>query len=178
MGAAKWVLTREEQVRYMDALAQELAPLRAKAGISQVELCNLLGISRQTYSAVEGRKRSMTWQTYLSLIFFFDSNLQTREMLRALPAYPREILKRLNDGREPMGKETGELYSLLEELDEQALHAIRTVMLMEYARCKKIPGDMVIKAFDGITMARKSPDISIEQAILNIRNKSHADQAD
>ncbi|HBL41450.1 MAG TPA: XRE family transcriptional regulator, partial [Ruminococcaceae bacterium] len=34
----------------MDALAKELVPFRAKIGLSQSELANLVGISRQTYS--------------------------------------------------------------------------------------------------------------------------------
>ena len=93
----RWIVTDEEQKAYMAALTEELAPLRAKAGISQIELCRLIGISRQTYSAMEGRKRPMTWQTYLSLIWFFDSNIETRERLRSLPAYPEGLLERLNN---------------------------------------------------------------------------------
>ena len=84
MALSRWILTEEEQNRYISALVDELAPLRAKAGISQGELCNLIGISRQTYSALEGRRRPMTWSNYLSLILFFDNNVDTREMLRNL----------------------------------------------------------------------------------------------
>ena len=39
--------------------------------------------------------------------------------------------------------------SMIEKLDDQALHAIETVVLLEYARCNKMSGDAVIKAFDG-----------------------------
>lgn len=34
-------------------------------------------------------------------------------------------------------------------LDERAIHAIETVIMMEYARCNNMSGEAVIKAFDG-----------------------------
>lgn len=171
----KWDLTEEEQRRYIDALTDELAPLRAKAGISQVELCKLIGISRQTYSAIEGKRRQMTWQTYLSLILFFDYNLTTREMLRHLSAYPEEFFLRINDGYSLdslKGEKAGVLEEMIEDLDEQALHALKTMLLVEYARCKKVPGDVVIKAFDGIVVNSSTSDLATEKALKAIRDKT------
>lgn len=173
----RWVLTEEEQNRYMNALAEELAPLRAKIGISQVELCKMIGISRQTYSAIEGRRRQMTWQTYLSLILFFDYNKATREMLRNLPAFPGEIILRMNDGNSSdllYGEKPSELEEMLKDLDDQALHALKTMLLVEYARCKKVPGDIVIKAFDGIVINSRSPDMATEKALKAIKEKAKA----
>lgn len=171
----RWVLTEEERQTYMNALAEELAPLRAKAGISQVELCNLIGISRQTYSAIEGRKRAMTWSTYLSLILFFDRHRGTREMLRHLKAYPEELFLRINGG-EPyedslFGGASADFEKVWETLDEQARHSIKTMLLMEYARCARIPGDVVVKAFDGKTFFGGSPDAATERALKNIRER-------
>lgn len=175
MASARWILTEEEQKKYIEALTEELAPLRAKAGISQVELCNMIGISRQTYSALEGRRRTMMWSTYLSLILFFDNNVDTREMLRKLPAYPLEIFLRMNEGRYAdqtlLGQDAGELNEILKDLDDQARHALRTMLLVEYARCKKIPGEVVIKAFDGIDLTGCNTDIATEQALRNIRSR-------
>ena len=51
--STKWSLSREEQLKLIAALIKELAPLRAKVGISQGELAYLTGISRQTYSSIE-----------------------------------------------------------------------------------------------------------------------------
>jgi hypothetical protein len=34
-------------------------------------------------------------------------------------------------------------------LDDKAIHAIETVIMMEYARCEKLTGEAVIRAFDG-----------------------------
>lgn len=178
MALTRWVLTEEEQKEYIEALTGELAPLRAKAGISQGELCNLIGISRQTYSAFESRKRKMQWSTYLTLILFYDNNLDTREMLRNLPAYPGALFRRFNEGRSPdqtmFGQSEGELNNILNDLDDQAKHALRTMLLVEYARCKKIPGDIVVKAFDGTVLTREAPDTVTEQALKNIKMKHTA----
>ena len=175
MASERWILTEEERKLYARALTEELATLRAKAGISQIELCNLIGISRQTYSALEGKKREMNWTTYMSLILFFDSDLDTREMLRTLPAYPGELFLRINAGRNPdklvLGQEAVELEEIMQDLDDQARHALKTVLLVEYARCKKIPGEIVIKAYDGLSPGGKKTEDAAEQALMNIRNK-------
>lgn len=175
MASAKWGLTAEEQNKYIDALVGELPVLRVKAGISQQDLCNMVGISRQTYSSLETRKRPMMWSTYLSLILFFDNNIDTREMLRNSPAYPWEIFLRMNDGRSPdqtlLGQGVNELNDILKDLDDQARHTLKTMLLVEYARCKNIPGEIVIKAFGGINLTGAASDTAAEQALRNIRSR-------
>ena len=170
---SKWVLTEEERDKYICALRDELAVLRVKAGVSQADLCNIIGVSRQTYSAIENGRKKMMWPTYLSLVYFFDSIIDTRDMLRALPAYPKELLYRINEGKNP---DTGlfgqnELNSIIKELDEQALHTLRTMILVEYARCRRLPGDAVVKAFNGINFLATSPDAATELALQNIKSR-------
>lgn len=173
MGSEKWILTKEERDSYCDALAPELSSLRVRAGISQEDLCNILGISRQTYSAVELQKKPMSWQTYISLIWFFDNNSSTREMLRRGPGFPDFLLNRMNEGNRPdqnrLGQTNAEFNELLQGLDDQAIHSIKTMLLVEYARCKKIPGDIVVKAFDGLELPGTTSDLATEQALKNIR---------
>lgn len=64
-----------------DILRNELPVLRAKIGISQETLSDRIGISRQTYSAIETGKREMTWTTALALFAFFQNNEKTRPMI-------------------------------------------------------------------------------------------------
>lgn len=172
---SKWVLTKEEQDRYINALKNDLLDLRSKAGISQGDLCNILGISRQTYSAIENGRKKMAWPTYLTLIYFFDSMASTRELLRSLPAYPGDLLNRFNEGKSPEMGLFGqtELRDVLKDLDEQAMHSLRTLILVEYARCKKLPGDVVVKAYDGTDFLTVPPDIATEKALQNIRKRKH-----
>lgn len=77
-------------------LTEELPVLRAKVGLSQDDLSNIIGISRQTYSSIETKKRKMSWNVYLSLILVFDNNEKTREMLNGLGAFPQELRNALN----------------------------------------------------------------------------------
>lgn len=170
---SKWILTQEERDYYMNALKEDLPMLRAKAGISQAELCNMIGITRQTYSSIESGKSKMTWTTFLSLILLFDNNLETRDVLRGLKGYPEELFRRINDGKKPDDSLFGskEFTDILKHLDEHAFHTLRTMILVEYARCRRIPGDVVLKAFDGVDFFRAEPDPEIEKALKSIREK-------
>lgn len=149
-----WFLTEEEKQRFISALTPELALLRTKAGISQEELASFIGTSRQTYGSIERRTRQMSWDTFLSLIMFFDYNQKTHQMIRTIGAFPYEIIKHFNEGADldqvDLGSFLGEgMQSVVDVLDEQALRSIRTLIMVEYARCTNTPGEVIVKAFDG-----------------------------
>jgi DNA-binding XRE family transcriptional regulator len=63
-------------------LRNELPVLRTKAKVSQEEIANRIGVSRQTFSLLETGKREMSWTVFLALIAFFQNNDNTREMLK------------------------------------------------------------------------------------------------
>lgn len=150
----RWNPEESVKDRYIEALTDNLPALRGKIGISQGDLARCVGISRQTYCAVEGKQRKMSWDTFLALSFFFDTNHGTNDMLRSVGAYPRELIERYNEGmrdfRNNRAIMTESVMSqLLGKLDESALHAVRTVLLLEYARCAKLTGEDVLRAYDG-----------------------------
>lgn len=64
-----------------ELLRNELPVFRAKARISQENIANKIGVSRQTYSFIETRKREMSWTTFLALIAYFQNNDNTRQMV-------------------------------------------------------------------------------------------------
>lgn len=97
----KWLITEEYKAASIEILQSNLAPLRAKIGISQEELSNIIGLSRQSYCAIEAGKREMMWSTYLSLVFFFDSIQTTSEMMEELRIYPIDLVMRFNDRIDP-----------------------------------------------------------------------------
>lgn len=135
----KYYLTEAEKDSYIDALTPELAALRTKADISQKELAEILGISRQTYSSMERNVRRMSWTTYLALILFYDCNKLTRPYLRSV-AYPYDMIRRFNGSEEKDDYNLGDFLEtderpMLDMLDEQALRSIRTMILIEVARC-------------------------------------------
>lgn len=142
LSQSKWLLTKEEQNSYINTLTQELLPLRAKAGISQGELATLVGISRQTYSSIESGKRNMSWNTYLSLIFFFDYNVATHQMIHKMGAFPDALVQRYNADQsfglvEVFEGKNSESAKMLKSIDSQGLHAVEVVIKMEYERCQK-----------------------------------------
>lgn len=58
-------------------------------------------------------------------------------------------------------------------LDEQAIHAIEAVIMVEYARCNNMTGDAVIKAFDGKRITQVSDmDVTARKALERIRADS------
>lgn len=64
-----------------ELLRNELPVLRAKARISQEEIAEKIGMSRQTYSSIETGKREMSWTTFLALIAYFQNNESTKQMI-------------------------------------------------------------------------------------------------
>ena len=40
--------------------------------------------------------------------------------------------------------------AIFENLDEQAMRSIRTMIMVEYARCTSTPGEVIVKSFDGM----------------------------
>lgn len=172
-----WWLSDKEKEELMDLLMPELATLRIKAGISQGELANTIGVSRQTYGAVERQIRKMTWNTYLALIMFYDYNEKTHHFLHSMGLFPDAVLKYVNRASAPSGTnlmpELGnDVSSLFKDLDDQAIHSIKTLIMVEYARCKKLPGDVVIKSFDGKVFSKKiSEEIESKKALKSIKKR-------
>ena len=66
----------------MIQLINELPVLRARLDISQEEVADRIGVSRQTYNAIEGKRRDMTWNTCIALTTLFASNEKTRQMMQ------------------------------------------------------------------------------------------------
>lgn len=63
-------------------LTNDLPVLRAALGLSQEELAERVGLSRQTYNALETKTRVMTWATCMALIGVFANNDRTRKILQ------------------------------------------------------------------------------------------------
>ena len=80
----------------MKKLRYELPVLRARLGISQEKISEMVGISRQTYNAIETGKRDMTWPICLSMITFFQNNEQTAQMLKQLDDFNEDIRRVLS----------------------------------------------------------------------------------
>jgi len=76
---------------YIVKLTEHLTMLRAKAGVTQEDVADRIGIARQTYSAIECGRKSMSWNTFMSLILFFKENSQTKDVIKLLGIYTTEL---------------------------------------------------------------------------------------
>ena len=93
-----------DREKLLSLLVEELPVLRAKIGLSQGELSDIIGVSRQTYSAIETRKRKMTWNTFLSIVLVFGYNEKTSDVLESCGAFPKELRDILNTNNRKEGQ--------------------------------------------------------------------------
>lgn len=100
----KYLITEDYRTVSTEILMECLPSLRARVGITQEELANVIGISRQTYYALETSKREMSWPMFLAIVFIFDSMKETSEMIRELRIYPIDLVMQFNGEYEPTKK--------------------------------------------------------------------------
>lgn len=96
----KWSdIPNEEKEELISHLTDNLKILRAKGSFTQENVANAIGISRQTYNAIECKKTEMTWSVYLSLIFLFSSLKETNQLLKILQIYPNSYMQSKEENR-------------------------------------------------------------------------------
>lgn len=86
-----WHFLPEEKRELIKKLTFALPALRSITKATQDEIANVIGVSRQTYNAIEMQKRTMSWNNYMSLILFFDYNPNSHIMIRQLEAFPAQL---------------------------------------------------------------------------------------
>lgn len=69
---------------YLIIMSKNLSMLRAKASLTQAQLADNIGIPRTTYSAIENKKRKMTFAVFVNLSKYFLSNKETVDIMNLL----------------------------------------------------------------------------------------------
>lgn len=87
------IVSKNEKEELIQTLTGALPVLRAAIGISQGEIAEYIGVSRQTYCAFEIGKRQMSWNTFLSLFLFFISNAETNNLLKTKKGFITQVYK-------------------------------------------------------------------------------------
>lgn len=88
---AKGLMDKIDREKVIDKFIYELPVLRARIDMTQDEISEIVGLSRQTYSSLETRKRKMTWSNYIALLFVFYYNPITREAIEFAGLFPDEL---------------------------------------------------------------------------------------
>lgn len=73
-----------EKTKLIDNMTDNLPMLRTRLGMTQEELAETIGVSRSTVLSIENKKRDMTWNTFLSLMYLFTNNQVTDKLLTVL----------------------------------------------------------------------------------------------
>ena len=79
----------------MYTMADKLVLLRTNLDMKQAELAAKVGISRQTLSEYENKKRSMSWNVFLALLTVFREDNSTNNLLHHFGIYTAELSRYL-----------------------------------------------------------------------------------
>lgn len=67
-----------------DCLTGEFPVLRKMAGLTQKDMGEILGVSRQTITNIESGTSKMKWSIFLASMFIFSLNHSTSEYLKTI----------------------------------------------------------------------------------------------
>ena len=89
-------INNERKKELCRILASNLPTLRTKANLSQDELSERLGFSRQTISAIEGKKRDMQWSTFSVITLFLSKDIEVRQLMLVMGILDDDVKSILN----------------------------------------------------------------------------------
>ena len=76
---------------YCESLADNLPVLSAKLGVSQEQLAERVGISRNMLAIIETKKKEMSWITFVALSLLFLKNESTSAIFQSLNIYDDKL---------------------------------------------------------------------------------------
>ena len=77
--------------KMIENMTKNLPTLRAKASLSQAQLAEMIGVSRQTLVAVENKKRKMSWSIFMSCFLVLHKNPETNLLMKVYDIYTNEL---------------------------------------------------------------------------------------
>ena len=95
-------VSSEKREQYVQLMTDNLPTLRAKRRLSQAELGELVGVTRQQIVAIKNEKRKMSWGIFLSLVLLFSSYSATRELLEFFGIYSENLFGILEENSEQL----------------------------------------------------------------------------
>lgn len=77
---------------YIDKLTKNLPVLRAATNMTQAQLAEKIGVSRQTIVAIETGKRPLPWSLYLAMILVFQKYDESNVLLERLELFDSDVI--------------------------------------------------------------------------------------
>ena len=72
-------------------MVDNLPTLRKKLNMTQADLATKIGMGRSSLTAIENKKRPMTWNTFLSLVLIFTKHKESDKLLNVMEIYTDEL---------------------------------------------------------------------------------------
>lgn len=88
-------LNRKTKENYIAAMVENLPQLRDVLGITQAQLAERVGVTRQTLTSIENGSRKLSWKGYLALCFVFSLNNSSKVWLEIQDICPEIIVNYL-----------------------------------------------------------------------------------
>ena len=89
----------ELKEKLLENMVKNLLVLRTKLRLKQIEVANMIGVTRQTYMAIETGKRPLPWSTFLALVLIFSKNKETNMMMTMFDIYTDELNEYIKSGK-------------------------------------------------------------------------------
>ncbi len=95
-------MNEEKKKELIANMTDNLPTLRKKMGITQEGLAEIIGVSRSTIATIERKKKTMSWNMFLSLILIFIINSKTDKLLAVMEIYTDELNEYIKNGGSPI----------------------------------------------------------------------------
>lgn len=87
----------EKKERMIESLVKKLPIIRQEMHISQTELGEMVGLSRQSISAIERGTSKLSWNNYLAIMMFLLANEdKCSSIINNNNTYVNEVIEILN----------------------------------------------------------------------------------
>lgn len=90
-------MIREQDI-FVEELLENLPLLRKRLNLTQQDLADLLGLTRQTIYNIESKKGNISKATILAILFIFSTNPLTSMLLPPLRIVNDKLLKQVCQG--------------------------------------------------------------------------------
>lgn len=84
-------MNEKEKSILIENMTDNLPTLRKKMKITQEGLAEIIGVSRSTIATIERKKKTLTWNMFLSLVLVFTKNDETNALLSVMGIYTDEL---------------------------------------------------------------------------------------